>query len=336
MPSYEFRRSLQTHRATVAKLSPSPTLPRATNIKIKKKDRMTIYTPLNYSPPYATVLYLPGNAFIASEQEYTNFICGHIAEKSGCQIIVVQHRLAPEFPFPSNLKDASQFLKILLKNKKVQSSLHIDPQRFAIAGYSSGGNLSALLSLQAKDNALSITCQILVSPVMDLSRTKKGFEQFEQQDNALSESFVRWFLDLYIPKNLSPQDPVLSPYWLENQELKKFPPTYFLFGELDRFRGDSELSAEKLTSVGNIAHKVMFEQANHGLLWNNFKVILTTAKILYSTFHLQIEKPLCSLSDPLMNGRRHPFLPGFSSFRRKNIPAIEKKPILNHSSFKTL
>ncbi len=277
-----FDRTIEAHRRLVKELK---SIQSPAKILYEDFPKFTVYKlPYASNQPLPTILYIPGNAFVASEQGYTHFFCSHIAEQSRCQVIVIKHVLAPESKFPLGLKNVNDTVKLLLSKTKNSFGIQIDKARVAIAGYSSGGNFAALIAIQAKKLHIPIARQMLISPLTDLSRSPKGFETFEEKDTAITEQFVQWFLSLYIPKNTTPLNPKMSPYWAKKSTLQALPPTDIIFGEMDRFRGDSELYGNKLVEAGNIVHSLMWKKENHGLAWNNHKVTNMVAARLAVTF----------------------------------------------------
>lgn len=288
-----FIRTVAYHRNLVSRLSP---ILKPANVSHKDYRLITVYKPIDASDgPLPTILYVPGNAFVASETGYTHFICSHIAEYSRCQVIVIKHALAPEHQFPIGFQNVKNTVHALLSDTENPFALKIDKTRVAITGYSSGGNLAALMTIEAKKQNIPIARQILISPITDLSRSLKGFENYEQADTAISEQFVKWFLDLYIPKGFASNHPKLSPLWKNERELQKLPPTDIVFGEMDRFRGDSESYGDKLARAGNVVHSLKVKQQNHGFLWHNVKVINAISARLALSFGTEpIEKPLKS------------------------------------------
>lgn len=273
-----FHRSIFEHRRIVAHLK--PTAMPAHDVDCKEFNFFTIYRSFKLKETFPTLLYIPGNAFVASETDYTHFICSHIAQQSRCQVIVIKHRLAPEFKFPIGLNDAYCIIKLLLLNSK---SFNIEKSQVAIAGYSSGGNIAALIAINANKH-LSIARQILISPITDLSRSLKNFKEFEEQDTAISEHFVEWFLNLYVSDKINLKDPKISPYWEKDLNIQGLPVTDLIVGEFDRFRGDAELYKKKLSEQGNIVNHFMFKQENHSLLWYNKGVINNIAARLSVAF----------------------------------------------------
>jgi acetyl esterase/lipase len=81
-------------------------------------------------------------------------------------IIDVDYRLAPEFPFPTQIWDAWAGLKWVFANA---STLGVDTSRISIGGLSAGGHLSAVLAHLARDEPKMppLKLQMLVVPAVD-------------------------------------------------------------------------------------------------------------------------------------------------------------------------
>lgn len=289
-----FSRSLAEHRKKVSNASSK--LPPASGVHISEdflriykdvKLPIWIFRPEDIEPPYPTLLYIPGTAFVAQEIDVTQGICSHIAKLAKCQVVVVNHRLAPENQFPKGLHDAMNIIQfILLGNPKI---LKLDSNNIVLAGYSSGGNFAAQIALTLE---LPVRCQILASPIVDLSRSLVAYGEFEQEDKAISEEFVRWFLKLYIPESADPVDPLLSPYYQTISNTKKLAPTYIVFGEKDRFRSDAEAYVKKLEEAGAPVKRTLFENSDHSFLWYQYEAIELIANLIRHSVSTPLEKPL--------------------------------------------
>ncbi|MES2141378.1 MAG: alpha/beta hydrolase [Pseudomonadota bacterium] len=241
-----------------------------------------IYRPNNLkNPPYPTVLHIRGTGYNASASYHDYLTSSHLAEESGCQLIRIEHRLAPEYTCPIGFQDVYTSYQLIIKYAE---QLQIDKDKIAICGFSSGGNFSALTTIQAVKDKLPLALQILISPVTDLSLSLKKFASFEAKDS-FPKKLAHWFIELYLHKNKhDPQNPTISPYW--SNDLTNLPPTYILFGEFDRFRSHSEAYANKLANFGVWTHKSLFKNENHMMYWNNIRVLETIATQLKMVFNL--------------------------------------------------
>ena len=97
-----------------------------------------------YSPqgtaPRSLLLYFHGGGWMQGGLETHHGACGKLAAWSGCQVLAVDYRLAPEHKFPAGLEDCLAAWRWLVANT---ATLGADPGRLAIGGNSAGGNLAA-------------------------------------------------------------------------------------------------------------------------------------------------------------------------------------------------
>ena len=285
-------RTIYEHRKIVPSLSPKASHP---DLIYKNLENIVVYRKESNISKYPTFLYIPGTAFVASETGYTNFICNYIAQLSDFQVIAIKHKLAPEYK-PHDIVNKLYCVIKLLLDPKNNNFLNIDRTKVVIGGYSSGATFATLIAIKAKKDGLLISYQILISPVTDLSRSiriNSKYQELENKDHIITERFVEWFLNLYLPNSINRQDPKISPYWTPKNKLINLSPTYLIFGEFDRFRSDTELYGENLTSAKVPTFKIMFEKENHGLLWENPQVTRTlSAELKYLFKPKPIERPI--------------------------------------------
>lgn len=271
--------SIIAHRERVAKVEPmlkpadvpffDMLVPISEGVKIPTR----IYLPPQGKAPLATLFYIPGTAFVAHESRVTQVICSHICRLAGCQVIVINHRLAPENPAPVPHLDSYEVFRFFVQKKPIIDQFSIDKSRIALAGYSSGGNIAASMAIKAKQDGIHILRQVLISPIVDLSRSLKSFLKYEQQDSDISEEFVNWFLDLCLPENVNPKDPEISPFWVSKEIVQGLPPTTIVVAEYDRFRSDAELYYKKLLDGGVDVEKLFLDKENHSYLWHKLEIV---------------------------------------------------------------
>ena len=253
-------------------------LPVEDNVKIPVR----IYIPKGKKGLFKTIFYIPGTAFIASEIKFTHVICSHLCEKSQCQVIIINHRLAPENQFPKGYQDAYNVFKYFMQ--QMPENYLIEKDHVAIVGYSSGGNFAATMALQARKEGIHVTQQVLVSPIVDLSRSLQGFENYERQDKAISEEFINFFLKLYVPEKTDLKDPLLSPFWAKKEEVRTLPRTAIIFAEYDRFRSDAEYYYTKLKGENVPVERFVADAENHAYLWYKLEVVDKIAEIVVTAF----------------------------------------------------
>src|SRR5262249_1440085 len=74
--------------------------------------------------------------------------CRALANAAHCIVVAVHYRLAPEPKFPAAVDDAIAATRWIANNGQ---RLGIDASRLAVGGDSAGGNLTAVVTLDARD-----------------------------------------------------------------------------------------------------------------------------------------------------------------------------------------
>ncbi len=222
--------------------------------------KIRIYCPeINLTLP--TMVYFHGGGFVANLHcDYG--LCSQIAKQSGWQVIFVDYRLAPEAPYPAAIEDAYFACKYLYEHA---DEFHIDRNNFVITGYSSGGNLAAHTVIQARGSReFTIKQQILISAAFDLSNSLKSHEEYAQQDILLVPGLINYLYRHYIPDNIDPRSPKLSPYW--ESDLSGLPKTTLIVAEYDRLRSDTECFHKRLLAADVSVSKTVLKNKIHAFI----------------------------------------------------------------------
>lgn len=205
-----------------------------------------IYTPVEAGAgPLPCLVYLHGGGWVLGDLEAVDCILRIFANRSGCKVVSVDYRLAPEHKFPAPLDDSYAAVEWVAANA---ASIGVDPDRLAVGGDSAGGNLSAAVALRARDEGgPPLRMQVLIYPVTD-----HEFGTASYQENAdgylLTQDMMRWFWDHYLPEASHGKDPLASP--LQATDLSGLPPAYVLTAEFDPLRDEGEAFAARLSEAG--------------------------------------------------------------------------------------
>ena len=283
-PEKKNNKEMRKHRASIEKLRGTLIRPASPNnydyeeyqvaINTRIFNRIRVYRPnARNSDTFPTLLYVPATGFNTLVPEFSNAVCSNIVKISGYQVIVIHHRLAPEYPFPVGLQDAYGTMKIIFKNTKL---LKIDKENVRIAGYSSGGTIAVSMAIMAAKEKITLRDLYLISPVADFTRSLNDYSDWEAEDT-FSENLLRWFIKIAVHDS-DKKNPKLSPYW--SNDLSYLPPTFLTYGEYDRTRGDAEGLGNKLAKSGIQVGKIVIENATHISFWNNPDIVLHLAELL--------------------------------------------------------
>jgi acetyl esterase len=108
-----------------------------------------IYTPANAgTPPLPVLVYFHCGGFVWGTAEWMDPIARTLANRSGCVMVSVDYRLAPEDPYPAGPEDAYTATRWVVEHA---AEIDGDPARVAVGGDSAGGALAAVVCLMAKD-----------------------------------------------------------------------------------------------------------------------------------------------------------------------------------------
>ena len=200
-----------------------------------------IYTPKGVVA--GTVMYIHGGGWVVGSLDSFDPFCRFLTDASGCVIVSVDYRLAPEHPFPAGVDDCFTALQWVAANLQ-QGAL-------AIAGDSSGGNLAAVTARRARDaGGPEIAFQFLGCPVTNADLNSGSYVQHGGPEPVLllSRADMVWFWDLYVPNEADRANPDVSP--LQADDLSGLPPAYVVVAEYDPLRDEGLAYAEKLKADG--------------------------------------------------------------------------------------
>lgn len=203
-----------------------------------------IYTPSDQTPLPALVYY-HGGGWVIGDLDSHDDLCRFLANQTGCSVISVDYRLAPEHKFPAAVDDAFAALQWVHAHAE---DIAIDRDRIAVAGDSAGGNLAAVVSILARDAGGPIpAAQVLIYPATAAHETFPSRLQFGE-GFLLTESSMRWFAGHYLNDAAELTDFRVSPLVADN--LQHLPPAFIITGEYDPLRDEGEAYAARLKEAG--------------------------------------------------------------------------------------
>ena len=195
------------------------------------------------------MLFFHGGGWVAGSLDTHDGFCRRLANATGCRIIAVDYRLAPEHPFPFGIADAVAALGHITRNAR---SFGIDPARLGVAGDSAGGTIAAVLCRISRDVAgPPIAFQLLVCPILDVHGESTARQELAEGYFLDSET-LRRDLALYVPDGTDLRDVRLSP--LRAEEFAGLPPAFIHTAQFDPFSEEGEAYAQRLGGFGVPVH----------------------------------------------------------------------------------
>jgi len=120
------------------------------------------------------VLYAHGGGFVTGDLDTDHAQCVELARDSGCLLVSVDYRLAPENPCPAALDDVEAGFYYAIRNG---TELNVDVGRIAVMGRDAGAALVAGLTQRMfDDEGPQILVQILHQPMLDSDATQSRRE----------------------------------------------------------------------------------------------------------------------------------------------------------------
>lgn len=192
------------------------------------------------------ILYIHGGGWVICDLDSHDLLARGLARQSGCAVLSIDYRLAPEHPFPAGLQDCRA---ALLWVRDHGASLGLDGSRIAVSGDSAGGNLAGALCLMMRDEAPKlIRHQALIYPVTDCDFERPSYRDFAE-DYGLTRDEMIWFWKHYCARPEDTTNPLAAI--LRAPDLRNLPPATITSAEFDVLRDEAEVYAEKLRAAGN-------------------------------------------------------------------------------------
>jgi acetyl esterase len=196
-------------------------------------------------PPQPLLVYFHGGGWVVGDLETHDGLCRFLADHSGCRVLSVDYRLAPEHPFPAPLEDVAAAFAWAHEHA---AELGADPQRIAVGGDSAGGNLATALCLWNRDAGNpQPAMQLLLYPVTDVVGGQVSRDTFAE-GFLLTRGDMEWFEGHYIPDGIDDDEPRAS--MMRAADVSGLPPAYVATAGFDPLRDEGEIYAERMREAG--------------------------------------------------------------------------------------
>jgi acetyl esterase len=216
-----------------------------------------IYRPGTPGPePRPLVVYFHGGGFVVGELRLGDWLCSNVAQSVGAVVVSVAYRLAPAHPFPAAVDDC--YAAVVWAGENAAELGAEGP--LGVMGESAGANLSAVVSLLARDRGgPTIAHQALLYPPTDMVSESTA----TSQTLIIPIEEIRAFRRHYLA-DADPHDPRLSPLLAEDHT--RLPAALIQVAEHDPLRNDGIRYAAALRAAGVPVRFTEYVGAPHGYL----------------------------------------------------------------------
>ena len=199
------------------------------------------------------VMYLHGGGYIMLSAHSHVKLAAGIAKATGCKVLSVDYRLAPEHPHPAPLTDSLAAYGWLLDQGYA-------PGRIAISGDSAGGGLTVATLLALRDAGLpQPAAAVPISPWIDLEGTGDSMSTKAGVDLMVRADGLDRFVDMFIAGG-DKHDPLAAPLY---GDLTGIAPLYIQVGGDETLLDDSTRLAVKAAHAGADVRLDVFPEMQH-------------------------------------------------------------------------
>ncbi len=194
--------------------------------------------------PHPIVVYYHGGGWVLGSQDSDDPFCRDLCVRSGAVIVSVNYRHAPEDRFPAPIDDGFAALQWVAEHAVELGGI---PGQLAVAGWSAGGNIAAVVSQLARDAGRpEIAGQLLLTPVTDCDLDTGSYQE-NADGYVLTKPLMEWFWNHYCdPADRT--DPKASP--LRAADLSGLPPAFIVTADFDPLRDEGNAYADALEKAG--------------------------------------------------------------------------------------
>lgn len=190
-------------------------------------------------------IYVHGGGMVLGDLASSDLAAAQLAADSGCAILSVDYRLAPEHRFPCQVDDCEAAFRWLHDRAE---DLRLDPERIGVYGVSAGGAIAASLALRLRgDDERTLAKQILVYPMLDDRSSVDPTTPDAPTGTWSHVANARAWQD-YLGPTAGTADPPAGAVPARAESLAGLPPTYLEVGSIDVLAAETLDYARRLVT----------------------------------------------------------------------------------------
>jgi acetyl esterase len=228
--------------------------------------RVRIIKPHGAESPLPAIVYMHGGGWVLGNAGTHDRLVRELAVGANAALAFVEYPNSPEARYPVAIEQGYATAQWITREG---SSEGLDASRIAVAGESVGGDMTAALTLMAKDRGdVQFVHAGIYYPVTDAAMDTPSYDEFADGP-WLTRKAMEWFWDAYIPDPAQRSEITASPNQATVEQLKGLPPTLLLVDEADVLRDEGEAYAAKLRRAGVPVTTVRYDGTCHDFMLLN-------------------------------------------------------------------
>ncbi|MXO07020.1 alpha/beta hydrolase fold domain-containing protein [Flavobacterium sp. HBTb2-11-1] len=192
-------------------------------------------------------IFIHGGGWVLGDYPTHKRLVRDLVVESGAVAVFPDYTPSPEAKYPVAINEIYAATQWVSENGK---EIGVDGKNLAVVGNSVGGNMTAAITLMARDKkGPHIKLQVLLWPVTDANFETESYNLYAN-GRFLTKNMMKWFWDNYLPDTAKRTEKYASPLQASLAELKGLPPALVQTAENDVLRDEGEAYARKLNEAG--------------------------------------------------------------------------------------
>ncbi|WP_217181347.1 alpha/beta hydrolase [Streptomyces sp. AC495_CC817] len=228
--------------------------------------RARVVRPAGVGGVLPVILYIHGAGWVFGNAHTHDRLVRELAVGARAAVVFPEYDLSPEARYPVAVEQNYAVARWIVAEGAGRG---LDATRIAVAGDSVGGNMTAALTLMAKERSdVPLVQQVLFYPVTDAAFDTGSYRRFAE-GYFLRRDAMRWFWDQYTTGEEERAEITASPLRATAEQLRGLPPALVITAEADVLRDEGEAYADKLREAGVPVTAVRYQGIIHDFVMLN-------------------------------------------------------------------
>ncbi|WP_159775391.1 alpha/beta hydrolase [Streptomyces sp. HM190] len=228
--------------------------------------KVRIVRPAGAEGVLPVILYIHGAGWVFGNAHTHDRLVRELAVGARAAVVFPEYDRSPEARYPVAVEQSYTVARWVVEEG---AGHRLDGGRIAVAGDSVGGNMSAALTLMAKERGdVPLVQQVLFYPVTDAAFDTGSYRQFAE-GYFLRRDAMQWFWDQYTTSEQERAQITASPLRASVDQLRGLPPALVITAEADVLRDEGEAYANKLREAGVPVTAVRYQGVIHDFVMLN-------------------------------------------------------------------
>lgn len=225
--------------------------------------RVRIVRPRSSTGSLPAVLYMHGGGWVLGNAMTHDRLVRELAVGADAAVVFVEYTRSPEAAYPVAIEQGYAVAQWVVREGATNG---LDASRLAVAGDSVGGNMTAALTLMARERGdVAFVHQSMYYPVTDAGMDTPSYREFAEGPFLRAQSMA-WFWDAYTTDHAARAEITASPLRATTEQLRGLPPAFLLVDEADVLRDEGEAYASHLRAAGVPVTTVRYDGIHHDFM----------------------------------------------------------------------